>query len=423
MERKRDVSFLCMRDGSRDKKEQIREAVRDGYGQIAKSGSGCGCSSTSCCGSSSAEQVAKSVGYSEAELAVLPDGANMGLSCGNPTATASLQAGEVVLDLGSGGGFDVFIAGPRVGPTGRVIGVDMTPDMVSKARQGIATYNKHTGLDNVEFRLGEIEHLPVADASVDVVISNCVLNLSPDKPQVWREIGRVLKPGGRVAISDLALLKPLPEEIRNMVESLIGCVAGAVLVDETRALAEAAGLVEIQLTPKPGYVDAMMDWNDPLYRKIIEHLPAGTKAGDYVTSLEVAAKKAEGPASGAGEKSQRVYTPAVGELVALGAAIAANCEPCFKYHYAQAHHYGISKEDMACAVTMAQKVKQAPAKAVLDLADRYLGCGASAEEAGAPPAGTCCGTLGAADGRTIAVLGGSTHRDGKTNSSGKSCCS
>jgi SAM-dependent methyltransferase len=277
-------------DGSRDRNEQIREAVRDGYGKIAKTGGSCG---ASCCGSGSADQVARVVGYSEAELATLPEGANMGLSCGNPTALASLRAGEVVLDLGSGGGFDVFIAGQKVGPTGRVIGVDMTPDMVSKARHGTAAYRKRTGWDNVEFRLGEIEHLPVADASVDVVISNCVLNLSPDKPQVWREIARVLKPGGRVAISDLALLKPLPKEIRNMVEFLIGCIAGAVLVNETRAMAEAAGLVDIQLTPKAGYVDAMVDWNDPLYHKIIEHLPPGTKAGDYVTSLEVAAKKAQ----------------------------------------------------------------------------------------------------------------------------------
>ncbi len=410
-------------DGSRDQQEQIRETVRDGYGKIAKSGSGCGCSSTSCCGSSSAEQVARSVGYSEAELAVLPEGANMGLSCGNPTAVAALKTGEVVLDLGSGGGFDVFIAGPKVGPTGRVIGVDMTPDMLSKARQGIATYNKHTGLDNVEFRLGEIEHLPLADASVDVVISNCVLNLSPDKPQVWREIGRVLKPGGRVAISDLALLKPLPQEIRDMIESLIGCIAGAVLVEETRAMAEAAGLAEIQLKPKSGYVDALVDWNDPLYRKIIEHLPAGAKAGDYVTSLEVAAKKAEAVTPAAGEKPQRVYTPAVGELVAIGAAIAANCQECFKYHYGRAQKLGVTKEDMACAVTMAQMVKQAPAKAVLDLANRFLGCIASGEQAGVPAAGTCCGTPGATNGRSMAVPGGSAHREGKTGSSGKSCCS
>ena len=167
-------------DCGRDEKEQIRETVREGYGQIARTGGSC-CPS-SCCGSGAPEQLARGVGYSEADLAVLPEGANMGLSCGNPTAIASLRPGEVVLDLGSGGGFDVFIAGPKVGPSGRVIGVDMTPDMVSKARQGIAAYKKHTGLDNVEFRLGEIEHLPAADNSVDLVISNCVLNLSPDKP-------------------------------------------------------------------------------------------------------------------------------------------------------------------------------------------------------------------------------------------------
>jgi arsenite methyltransferase len=365
-------------DSSPDKKEQIREMVREGYGKIAKTGGTC--CGPPCCGSGAAEQVARSVGYSEAELATLPEGANMGLSCGNPTAVASLKAGEVVLDLGSGGGFDVFIAGPKVGPTGRVIGVDMTPDMVSKARQGIAAYRKHTGLDNVEFRLGEIEHLPVADAGVDVVISNCVLNLSPDKPQVWREIGRVLKPGGRVVISDLALLKPLPEEIRSMVESLIGCLAGAVLVDQTRVMAEAAGLVEIQLTPKPGYVDAMADWNDPLYRKIIDHLPAGAKAGDYVTSLDVTARKGREQAPRG--KTQPLYTPAVAELVAIGAAVAANCEACFKYHYAQARKLGVYREDMACAVTMAQKVKEAPAKAILGLADKLLKRAGSAQAGG-----------------------------------------
>jgi AhpD family alkylhydroperoxidase len=375
-----------------DRKEQIREAVRDGYGKIAKSGSGCGCGPASCCGSGTAEQVAKGVGYSEAELAVLPEGANMGLSCGNPTAIASLKPGEIVLDLGSGGGFDVFIAGPKVGPTGRVIGVDMTPDMVSKARKGIAAYTRHTGLANVEFRLGEIEHLPVADAGVDVVISNCVLNLSPDKPQVWRELARVLKPGGRVAISDLALLKPLPQELLDMVESLIGCLAGAVLVDETRAMAEAAGLVDIRLTPKPGYVDGMMDWNDPLFHKVAERLPKGAKAGDYVTSLEVTARKGLIQPAEAGKDSQRVYTPAVAELVAIGAAIAANCEACLKYHSAQARKLGVSADDMACAVTMAQKVKEAPAKAVLELANKILGRTASAEGAGSPPPDTCCGT-------------------------------
>jgi SAM-dependent methyltransferase len=235
--------------------------------------------------------LAAAIGYSKSELAATPEGANMGLSCGNPTAIASLRAGEVVLDLGAGGGFDCFVAGPKVGATGRVIGVDMTPDMLSKARRNIAAYTEQTGLSNVEFRLGEIENLPVADASVDVVISNCVLNLSPDKPRVWREIARVLKPGGRVAVSDLALLRPLPTSVRADVEALVGCVAGAVLVEETRAMAAAAGLSDILLTPKPQYIDAMRDWQDPLYRKIIESLPAGSKPSDYITSIDVSARK------------------------------------------------------------------------------------------------------------------------------------
>lgn len=273
--------------------ERIRTAVREGYGEIAQNGSSC-CSSKSCCGSSAATELAQSIGYNEAELATLPEGANMGLSCGNPTAIASLRAGEVVLDLGSGGGFDVFIAAQKVGASGRAIGVDMTPEMLAKARSNIADYSHRTGLDNVEFRLGEIEHLPVADGSVDVVLSNCVLNLSPDKAQVWREIARVLKPGGRVAVSDLALLQPLPDSVRQMVEALIGCVAGAVLVEETRALMQAAGLQAIELTPRPEYIAAKTQWNDRLYQQILEHLPAGSQASDYITSLSISARKQAG---------------------------------------------------------------------------------------------------------------------------------
>jgi arsenite methyltransferase len=242
------------------------------------------------------EKLAKHIGYSEEELAALPEGANMGLSCGNPNALAGLKAGEVVLDLGAGGGFDVFIAAQKVGASGRAIGVDMTPEMLAKARKNIAAYRQRTGLENVEFRLGEIEHLPVADGSVDVVISNCVINLSPDKPQVWREIARVLKPGGRVAVSDLALLKPLPPAVAESVEALIGCVAGAVLVSETERMAREAGLVEVGLKAKAAYIDGMVDWQDPLYRKIVADLPPGTKPSDYVTSLEITARKA-GPAS------------------------------------------------------------------------------------------------------------------------------
>jgi ubiquinone/menaquinone biosynthesis C-methylase UbiE len=196
------------------------------------------------------------------------------------------------LDLGSGGGFDVFIAGAKVGATGRVIGVDMTPEMLQKARKNIAGFQQRTGLSNVEFRLGEIEHLPVADASVDVVISNCVINLSPNKAQVWREIARVLKPGGRIAVSDLALHQPLPAAVREMVEALVGCIAGAILVSETERLVRDAGLVELQLNAKKQYVEGMVDWEDPLYQKIAAHLPTGSKVSDFVTSLEVKARKA-----------------------------------------------------------------------------------------------------------------------------------
>lgn len=285
--------------------ERVRDTVREGYAQIAEAGmagvlqakrneaDSC-CSGGGCCGTTAAG-LARDVGYSDADLAALPDGANLGLSCGNPTALAGLRAGEVVLDLGSGAGFDCFIAGPKVGAAGRVIGVDMTPQMLSKARGNVAAYRARSGLENVEFRLGEIEHLPVADASVDVVLSNCVLNLSPDKPQVWREIARVLKPGGRVAVSDLALLRPLPDAVRSMVEALVGCVAGATLIDDTRRMMEAAGLAGIRLAPRSDYMQSMSDMQDPLYRKIAEHLPEGTSGADFVTSLDIAAFK---PAAG-----------------------------------------------------------------------------------------------------------------------------
>jgi arsenite methyltransferase len=255
--------------------------------------------------------LARHVGYTVEELAALPDGANLGLSCGNPNALAALRPGEVVLDLGSGGGFDVFIAGKKVGATGRAIGVDMTPEMLAKARKNIETYRQTSGLDNVEFRLGEIEHLPIANNSVDAMISNCVINLSPDKPQVWREIARVLKPGGRVAVSDLALLKPLPAGISQMIEALIGCVAGAVLVSETERMAREAGLGDMVLKPKAGYIDGMVDWQDPLYQKIIATLPAGTKPSEYITSLEITARKPALISSLKTEVRLQVYDPAM----------------------------------------------------------------------------------------------------------------
>lgn len=274
--------------------DNVRKMVREGYAAIAEDTSSDCCSpGVSCCGSSpqDSDKLAKELGYSPDELNALPEGANMGLSCGNPAALASLQPGETVLDLGAGGGFDVFIAGRKVGAEGRAIGVDMTPEMLAKARKNTAHYGETTGLSNVEFRLGEIEHLPVADNSVDAIISNCVINLSPDKPQVWRDMARVLKPGGRVAVSDIALLKPLPEGVREMVEALIGCVAGAVLVEETTKAARDAGLGDVQVKIKPEYVAAMENFEDPLYRKIVDHLPEGTQPADYIASVEVTAVK------------------------------------------------------------------------------------------------------------------------------------
>lgn len=281
--------------------EDVRQIVREGYAKIAQeTSSGCCSPGVSCCGSApaDADKLARELGYTVEELKALPDGANMGLSCGNPAALAALKPGEVVLDLGSGGGFDVFIAGRKVGANGRAIGVDMTADMLAKARKNFASYREQTGLNNVDFRLGEIEHLPVEDASVDVVISNCVINLSPDKAQVWREIARVLKPGGRVAVSDMALIKPLPPEVLKMVEALVGCVAGAALVSETGRMVREAGLNDIVLKTKPGYVEAMTSFEDPLYQKLVEHLPPGTKPADFITSLEVQARKANGACCG-----------------------------------------------------------------------------------------------------------------------------
>ncbi len=236
--------------------ERIREQVREGYARIAQAGvwqkdgqaasSGCGC-----CGQEvNPNGLARQVGYSEADLAGLPEGANMGLSCGNLTAIAELKSGEVVLDLGSGGGFDVFLAGPRVGPTGRVIGVDMTPDMLSKARRNIAAYRERTGLNNVEFRLGEIEHLPVADNSIDAAISNCVINLSPDKPAVFREAFRVLKHGGRVSISDVVTEGEFSPELRAQTDKWADCVTGAIDADVYTSMMREAGFTDISVVDK-----------------------------------------------------------------------------------------------------------------------------------------------------------------------------
>jgi len=259
-----------------------RDAVRRAYAQIAIGGCGCG----TCCGPDP-QSLAQAIGYSEQELSGAPEEANLGLGCGNPTALAGLRAGEVVLDLGSGAGFDCFLAARQVGPIGRAIGVDMTPEMIERAR----TLAQQHGFTNVEFRLGEIEHLPVADESVDVIISNCVINLSTDKPQVFREAYRVLRPGGRLAISDIALRKELPQRIRGSVAAYVGCVGGAVLVNEYQRMVEAAGFRDVRVTVKGGSACIDPNTQDPIGRAILEALGEGETVEDYVVSVSVEGAK------------------------------------------------------------------------------------------------------------------------------------
>lgn len=267
-----------------------RTIVREAYGKIAQSGGSC-CGGSSCCGSSQPQDIAAAIGYSSADLNDVPESANMGLSCGNPTAIASLRTGETVLDLGCGGGFDVFIAARKVGSTGRCIGVDMTSGMIDRARKNAESFGDSTGLTNVEFRLGEIEHLPVADATIDVIISNCVINLSNEKQQVWNEIARVLKPGGRACISDLALIQSLPDKLKQSVEALVGCVAGAALIDETKKMIDNAGLSMESIDEHGEYVNSMTEMQDPLYQQIIEMLPEGTHISDFISSVSIVARK------------------------------------------------------------------------------------------------------------------------------------
>lgn len=255
--------------------EAIRDAVRKTYGEIAtgQTSGGCCGSGAACCGPTPSSS--RSLGYSDEDLATVPEGADLGLGCGNPQAIAALRPGERVLDLGSGAGFDAFLAARQVGPLGRVIGVDMTAEMVAKARQNAAT----VALANVEFRLGEIEHLPVPDASIDVIMSNCVINLSPDKPAVFREAFRVLAPGGRLAISDIVALAPMPESLATDVTAYTGCVAGAGLVSELE-----------QMLANAGFSDVRIDVKAESRAMISEWLP-GRSAADYVASALIQAVK------------------------------------------------------------------------------------------------------------------------------------
>lgn len=238
------------------KVDEIKKIVREGYAKALSQKNSC-CSSSSCCGGvTQAEDISKKVGYSDSELNAVPEGANLGFGCGNPVALASLKEGDVVLDLGSGAGFDAFLSAQRVGKTGRVIGVDMTPEMIAKAKENA----KKGNYTNVEFRIGEIEKLPVEDNSVDVIISNCVINLSPDKEIVFKEAFRVLRAGGRLMISDLILAKDLPKEIKDSVEAYVGCLAGAIKKEEYLGFIDKAGFKDIRIVSEASYpVDAMFD--------------------------------------------------------------------------------------------------------------------------------------------------------------------
>ncbi len=262
------------------KPEDIRASVRIKYGQLALkvNSSGCGCSSdSSCCtgGDLDAQGVSEILGYSLKDLKGLPEGANMGLGCGNPQDFADLKPGEKVLDLGSGGGIDCFLASKKVGPEGSVIGVDITLEMVEKSQR----LTVEAGVENVEFRQGTIEDLPVASDTIDVVISNCVINLSPEKSKVFQEVFRVLKPGGRLRISDVVASGELPESLKNDLGSLSACIGGAVSADEIRTLLETAGFQDISILPKDSSRSFIKNW-----------IP-GTQAEDYVVSAWIMAQK------------------------------------------------------------------------------------------------------------------------------------
>jgi arsenite methyltransferase len=251
--------------------EQVKDAVREHYGKVAElDAPGC---APGCCGSGVGSSL--KLGYSEQDLAGVPEGADLGLGCGNPQAIADLRPGETVVDLGSGAGFDCFLAAKRVGPTGRVIGVDMTPSMVTKARSNA----KKAEIAGVEFRLGEIEHLPLADATADVILSNCVINLVPDKTAAFMEAWRVLKPGGRLAISDVVAIAPLPDALQAKVAALTGCISGASPVADLEAALAKAGFAQVRIDVKPGSREFIRDW-----------MP-GSGSEEYIASAAIEAIK------------------------------------------------------------------------------------------------------------------------------------
>ena len=270
--------------------KDIKSVVREKYGNIAAASGSC-CPSASCCGGPALTDIGKKIGYAESDIAAVPEGANLGLGCGNPIALASLKEGETVLDLGSGAGFDCFLAAGRVGPNGKVIGVDMTPEMIERAQANA----RKDGVENVEFRLGDIERLPVEDASVDVIISNCVINLAPDKGRVFREAFRVLKPEGRLMVSDIVLKKPLPDAVKNSVAAYVGCVAGASLKEEYLEAMRQAGFADVVVQSEaPFPVDCVT--TDPMLSGLAQSMnltlaELARQAAETVVSVRVSGFK------------------------------------------------------------------------------------------------------------------------------------
>lgn len=273
------------------KDEKIKDYVRKGYAKIARKSDSCCEPANSCCGDiGMASAISQQIGYSEEELKSIPEGANLGLGCGNPIALASLKEGEFVLDLGAGAGFDCFLATNQVGATGKVIGIDMTPEMVEKARENA----KKGNYTNVEFKLGEIEDLPIDNEIVDIIISNCVINLSPDKKKVFEEAFRVLKPGGRIMVSDIVLLKELPDFIKDSIDAYVSCVSGALLKDDYIESIKNAGFQDIEIIDETLFPVDLIN-TDPIVESIKEHIhitPEKIKeVAQSVVSIKVSGNK------------------------------------------------------------------------------------------------------------------------------------
>ncbi len=352
----------------------IKEVVRERYGTLAAAEGTCRKPQ----GDSRETGRTCALSYSPEELASLePEVASMGLGCGNPVSLAELGAGEFVLDLGSGGGIDVFLAARLVGPTGKAIGVDMTEEMLQRARRAATAM----GIANAEFRHGEIEALPLQDKSVDVVISNCVVNLAPDKSRVFREAFRVLKPGGRMVVSDVVSNGPLSPSIRTDPEAWAGCVGGALEEREYLDLIRAAGFEEVEVLSRqqapPGEVYSI----SLRARKAVPGLPLGSEGAHNLLTASLDARTEE--------------------LIAIGAALASHCEPCLRYHIRQATEVGCTKQEMGRAVEIAQEVKATPARLLTNLAARLLGssmaqpepeasCITQGAERASVPSRSCC---------------------------------